>query len=152
MTRESLDGVRFVDDIFVMGADGSSVARLTSQGESRDPIWSPNGRRILYAEGFAPGGPRAMVMLADGSDAAPLPVDSRGWTEPLAWSVDSNQVLLSAGNAQNGCSMLVVALSGGTTVLLRGGEPVYSSSPGETPSASGAACVESASWVGSGRN
>ena len=66
VTIESVAGNRFVDDIFVLGLDGSNMGRLTSQGASRNPIWSPDGQRIVFAEGWGPGRPRAMVMRADG--------------------------------------------------------------------------------------
>lgn len=38
--------------IFTMGATGESVRRLTDSGYS--PAWSPDGKEIVYASGFAP--------------------------------------------------------------------------------------------------
>ncbi len=151
VTKETVAGSRSVDDIFVIGLDGSDLARLTSQGASRDPIWSPDGQRILFAEGWGPhDGPRVMVMRADGSEVEPLPVRYDGWTEPLAWAPDSEQVLVRGGNDQHECSTLLVSLAGGaTSVLLEGTMPLARFlGPGETPSTMGDPCVESASWSG----
>ncbi|MEX0985251.1 MAG: hypothetical protein WD096_09400 [Actinomycetota bacterium] len=148
VTRESLDGNRFVDDIFVIGLDGSTIAQLTAQGESRAPVWSPDGLRIMFAEGSVPDGPRVMVMQADGSDPRPIAIDHDGYTEPLTWAPDSEQALVGAGSLKsNECSLLVVSPSGETSVLLQGSTFPPSSlettqSPRDDP------CVQSASWVG----
>jgi len=151
VTKETFGGNRSVDDIFVIGLDGSNLARLTTQGASRDPIWSPDGQRILFAEGWGPDGPRVMMMRADGSEVEPLPVRYDGWTEPLAWAPDSRQVLVRGGNDRHQCSMLLVSVAGGaTSVLLEGTTPLATRSigPEETPSSIGDPCVESASWSG----
>jgi hypothetical protein len=151
VTKETVAGDRSVDDIFVIGLDGSNLARLTSQGASRNPIWSPDGQRILFAEGWVPNGPRVMVMRVDGSEVEPLPVRYDGWTEPLAWAPDSEQVLVSGGDDRHRCSTLVVSVDGGaTSVLLEGTTPLATRflGPGETPSSIGDPCLQSASWSG----
>ncbi len=67
-----------LDDIWVMGPDGSGQTNLTDNGEAWEdvrPAWSPDGTRLaffrwsLVAEGDAAGGPAGLwVMNADGSD------------------------------------------------------------------------------------
>ena len=53
-------------DIFVCGAEGEDLRRLTELGEDDpSPCWSPDGRRIAF---IAEGG--VYVMNADGSDLA----------------------------------------------------------------------------------
>lgn len=151
VTKETVAGNRSVDDIFVIGLDGSNLARLTSQGASRDPIWSPDGERILFAEGWVPDGPRVMMMGADGSEVEPLPLQYGGWTEPLAWAPDSEQVLVRGGNDKHECSVLLASATGGGTSVLLEGTTVSATQPlgpGETPSATGDPCVQSASWSG----
>lgn len=71
-------------DIYVMGADGSGLTKLTNSPRVREgkrlkleqnPVWSPSGTMIMYVrfharrfdpESFGPGG-KVMVMNADGS-------------------------------------------------------------------------------------
>lgn len=151
VTKETAAGDRFFDDIFIIGLDGSNLAGLTSQGASRDPIWSPDGQRIVFAEGWVPDGPRVMMMRADGSEVEQLPLRYDGWTEPLAWTPDSEQVLVRAGNRQHQCLMLLASASSGTSsVLLEGTTPSSAQGlgQGETPSAISDPCVQSASWSG----
>jgi hypothetical protein len=105
----------------------------------------------MFAEGWMPTGPRVMVMRADGSKVEPLPVRYDGWTEPLAWAPDSEQVLVRGGNDQHQCSMLLASVSGETSsVLLEGTTPSFAQGlgQGETPSSIGDPCVQSASWSG----
>ena len=148
VTQESIAGERSVDDIFVIGMDGSNMGRLTSQGTSRNPIWSPDGQRIAFGEGWGPDGPRVMVMQADGSAVESLHIPYDGWTEPLGWAPDSERVLVRSGNDQQGCSMLLTSISGDTSILLEGTAVLFTHplGPGETPSPTGDPCVQSASW------
>ena len=55
-------------DIYTIAADGSSMRRLSSDGDRYQPTWLSDGR-ILYWSGD-----RFWVMTADGNDASPLPV------------------------------------------------------------------------------
>lgn len=135
VTRELVDGVHFVDDIFVLGLDGS-FSQLTAQGASRNPIWSPDGARILFEQGWS--SVRTMVMLADGSDIRRLSEPRDRVTEPLTWNADSTQILVRTIERYH-CAMIRVDLSGGGTFTLSEG------------SDAGIPCVQSASWVGSDR-
>ena len=145
VTVESTQGNRFIDDLFVLPLDGSELTRLTDQGASRDPIWSPNGEQVAFTQGWS-GDIATMLISADGSAVNPLSVDYQGGTEPLAWSPDSTQVLVGGFNDENECSTMVVLPSGETSTLLRG--TYLTESPTETPSEDHDPCVQSASWFG----
>jgi Tol biopolymer transport system component len=37
-----------VEDVYAMDADGTNVRALTNDGHSHHPIWSPDGKRLLF--------------------------------------------------------------------------------------------------------
>ena len=85
--------------LFTVDATGAGNRAVTAKGYQ--PEWSPDGRRILYSNGDAPGG--LMTVRADGSDRrtvlrAPLTVDGHrayALTHPT-WAPDAKRVAFSA--------------------------------------------------------
>ena len=88
--------------IFTMNANGSGLRQLTRfgpDGGAADPAWSPDGRRIVFANytGATTLGPYLFVMDADGDHMRPL---KRMPTESLralvgaapAWSPDGTKI------------------------------------------------------------
>ena len=55
-------------DIYTIAADGTSMRRLSSDGDRYQPAWLGNGRILYWSDD------RFWVMSADGDDATPLPV------------------------------------------------------------------------------
>jgi Tol biopolymer transport system component len=56
-------------DIWVMDADGSNQTNLTQfQGADDDPVWSPDGSKIVFVSGRFGGTRQLMVMNADGTE------------------------------------------------------------------------------------
>jgi Tol biopolymer transport system component len=72
-------------DAYVMNTNGSGQRRVTAK-----PIWSPDGRKIVYASGW-PDNPDLYVMNADGSGLRRL---TRGaaWDGGPAWSPDGRKI------------------------------------------------------------
>src|SRR5439155_692380 len=75
--------------IYVMNPDGSGVARVTNDtGGSVDPIWSPDGKRIAYAN-FHSGRSEVFVINLVGTGETQLTTDG-GF--PGAWSPDGTRI------------------------------------------------------------
>src|SRR3989442_4767881 len=83
--------------IYVMNPDGSGVARVTNDtGGSVDPIWSPDGKRIAYAN-FHSGRSEVFVINVVGTGETQLTTDGRF---PGAWSPDRTRIAI--GNTSDG--------------------------------------------------
>src|SRR5438034_7859609 len=72
-----------------MNPDGSGVSRVTNDtGGSVDPIWSPDGKRIAYAN-FHSGRSEVFVINVVGTGETQLTTDG-GF--PGAWSPDGTRM------------------------------------------------------------
>jgi TolB protein len=94
--------------LYVAGADGSNVVRLTENGSQS--AWSPDGRRIAFVR--HDNGNHIYVMAADGSNAVLV---TREGLSPV-WSPDGSLIaftsLQNLGNGQGGTGIFVVAPDG----------------------------------------
>lgn len=82
-------------DIYVVDADGGRPRRLTRDGRSRDPVWSPDGRAIAFTRSTrGTYGQGVFVMDASGGRVRQI---ARGATTPT-WSPDGNAIAYSRGN------------------------------------------------------
>ena len=83
-------------DIWTMNANGSSRTSLTRSLEvaEKDPVWSPDGRKIAFTSTFADEGaqPQLYVMNADGSDRTFL---RRSPALHPTWSPDGKKIAFS---------------------------------------------------------
>jgi Tol biopolymer transport system component len=86
------DGNPVNEQVWVMNADGSGNAQLTSDANAHDevPDWSPDGRRIAYTDGDF-GSEHIWVMDADGGHQTQL---TSGTADEFgaAWSPDGSRI------------------------------------------------------------
>ena len=84
-------------EIYSMGADGSSVRRLTrTPGFDGAGPWSPDGRKLLYYRNQ--GG--VWVMNADGSGKRDL-TPNHGFNAPGSWSPNGRQIVFTTDRDGN---------------------------------------------------
>jgi TolB protein len=114
------------NEIYSMNADGSGVVRLTLHlASGGEPAWSPDGRKIAFANGIS-----IYAMNADGSGVTAL-ADSVRYP---AWSPDGTRIAGSRGIrvCRIGCGIryariFVMNLDGsGLVVLTSGTTPAWS--------------------------
>jgi Tol biopolymer transport system component len=80
-------------DVYVMNADGSGDRRLTKSPPwtggpfigSGNPVWSPDGRKIMFTHWFADGPSQIQVMDADGSNIQAVTDDPHASHNEADW-------------------------------------------------------------------
>jgi hypothetical protein len=82
-------------DIYVIDVNTGNATRLTSQGSNSWPIWSPDGKRVLFRGGT--GGSQMLSVAADGSGSVETVFTGKGSvipasaTEKLLVYLESNE-------------------------------------------------------------
>ena len=107
------------EEIYVMGADGSNIQRLTTaktdtgswQGQ---PVWSPDGRRIAFVSD-RDGNHEIYVMDANGSNIRQLTHIPDGEEMPN-WSPDGKQIVFVLKPTTSGNEGLYVVNADGSNV------------------------------------
>ena len=79
--------------IWVMDADGSNPVRLTQDIDARDPVWSPNGRRIAFSSFTGHRGHTSIYTMraSDGGGRVRVTPWPSSEFEP-AWSPDGTSI------------------------------------------------------------
>jgi uncharacterized protein YjdB len=66
-------------DLYVMDADGRNARRITvDDGSEGDPVWTPDGSRILYTAAPRASAPQLMSIRSDGGDPRPIAASTGG--------------------------------------------------------------------------
>jgi Tol biopolymer transport system component len=81
------------DDIWLMNADGSDPIRLTFDGSSTGPSWSPDGSSIVFRSGR--GGDDIYVMDIAGTYLRNLTIGGHSDHDP-AWSPDGTRIAFAS--------------------------------------------------------
>lgn len=111
-------------DIYLTGVSGRKVTRLTRGGRSRDPSWSPDGRRLVISR-LVRNRPQIVIIDRRGRT---LRVLTRRGGETPAWSPDGEQIAFYRFNprfANQGAIYVVNVRGGGLRRIAR-----YASSSG----------------------
>ena len=84
-------------DLWVYDAGGTPPIKLSFGGERFSPLWTPDGRRILYEVG---GEKTSLFTIpADGSSATAEPAAPEGHFHPHGWTADGQLVAVRLQNS-----------------------------------------------------
>ncbi len=105
-----------VSEIYVVGADGSGLAQLTTLGaHSTTPEWSPDSQKIAFHSN--PGGSdNIYTMNPDGTGLAQLTWDTGDSYFP-SWSPDGRRIIFSSSRLGNDRVLLFVMDADGSNVV-----------------------------------
>ncbi len=131
-------------DLFVVRANGSGLRRLTRTGSASDPVWSPDGRTVVFAELTHVGDPNVVTSFAaplmsvdrDGTHLHKLTPLVQGQADrPGSFSPDGTQLvftrvnvsaLASGGGVQTSIEVVGSDGSGVHQLLADASSPSYS--------------------------
>lgn len=86
-------GDGFINDIYVMEADGKRQTRLTDNpADDTMPIWSPGGNQIAFLSDRGANGYEIYLMNADGSNQRPLRGSGGVLASDFVWSPDGTRL------------------------------------------------------------
>jgi hypothetical protein len=121
-------------DLYVIDADGSDEVRLTNDGMSRDPAWSPDGTQIAFSHG--PRGDQRLALIGvDGSglrDMTPRPEAGTffPYGNTIAWSPDGEQIAFTGHGIDDVCFISTLDVAEGSVRTLVS-SPASRSCPGQ---------------------
>ncbi|MEM6703951.1 MAG: protein kinase [Acidobacteriota bacterium] len=92
------------EDLWLIERGSPNMVRVTYDGAQR-PVWSPDGRYLLYASG-EPGSLDILVTAADGDGTGTRLVDRDGIALPNSWTPDGRYVLFQERHAEQGWNLM----------------------------------------------
>ncbi|MGF1504387.1 MAG: TolB family protein, partial [Anaerolineae bacterium] len=118
--RDMPAGVTRGAEIYVMQADGSSIARLTYDNGAYNafPTVATNGARIAFeSDREVIAGSEIYTMALDGSDIRRVTEDDV-WNQVPAWSPDGSRILYAADSGSGHLDLFTLAIESGEVTRL----------------------------------
>jgi TolB protein len=120
--------VTYDSDLYVFDAQGpveSHWSALTSDGRSRSPSWSPDGKQIAFIRGSSEtGGTHVYLIEVDGGGLTRV-TPSPGPYDTPRWSPDGSRLAFADGSIGNGDIFTIRADGTGLTNVTRSPEVDY---------------------------
>jgi serine/threonine-protein kinase len=82
-------------DIWIYNVARGSLTRLTSEGTSMNPVWSPDGKYITY-QAIRKGTRNLFRKPADGTGPEERLTTSESWQAPWSWSPDGGTLAFNS--------------------------------------------------------
>jgi Tol biopolymer transport system component len=105
-------------DVWVYEIKSTALSRLTFDGRSTDPVWSPDGKRIAFSRvDTASGAPDVYTVAADGSDQPRLFIGGAGSQYAGGWTADGKSFVYDELRIGRPMRMVMLDTSGASHPL-----------------------------------
>jgi serine/threonine-protein kinase len=118
-------------DVWTYDAGRDALTRLTSDpGVDRSPVWTPDGRRLVYASSRSGTAPNLYWQRADGSGAATRLTTILNVQTPGSWHPSGRFLAFHETRPQTGADLLILPVEGDEASGWKPGTPtVFLSGP-----------------------
>jgi len=104
-------GSRGTRDLWIYETDRRTLTRLTSDGQNQNPVWTPDGRRIVYVNSQA-GKAGLYSVVADGSGKPELLLAGDAIVEPYSFTPDGKTLFYSQRGPHNNIRIWALSAPG----------------------------------------
>ncbi len=98
-------------NIWIFDRDRGTLTRSTFDNDDRDPIWTPDGKRLVYTS-LRNGLYGLYWRAADGSGTEEQLLTSRNWIYPTSWSPDGRYLAFGELDPTTGFDILILPMEG----------------------------------------
>ncbi|MEK6325180.1 MAG: protein kinase [Acidobacteriota bacterium] len=99
-------------DVWVYEFTRGTFTRLTVEGSNYRPLWTPDGRRVVYYRISSPSQFQMVWQLADGSDGAEVLTTSKYTWLPGSWSTDGKLLAFQEHSPDTGFDLWMLPMEG----------------------------------------
>jgi eukaryotic-like serine/threonine-protein kinase len=110
--RLAVTVVGATSDVWIYELVRGTFTRLTVEGSNYRPVWTPDGRRIIYQRSKGPNQSQMVWQLADGSGAEEVLTNSDYPWWPASLSPDGKLLAFQQNAADTGVDLTILPLEG----------------------------------------
>jgi serine/threonine protein kinase len=110
--RVALTVVGATSDVYVYDLTRNAFNRLTTEGWNYRPVWTPDGKRIIYQRGTGPNQSQIVSQLADGSGSEEVLSTSEVAQWPSTLSSDGKVLAFQQNDPETGMDLYILPLDG----------------------------------------
>jgi serine/threonine protein kinase/Tol biopolymer transport system component len=97
-------------DVWLYDLARDALSRATFGGTNNDPVWSPDGKRLVFNSNRAGAVPNLFWQPADGSGTVERLTTSQFINAPQSWSPDGQTIAFSENTPETGIDIWTLAL------------------------------------------
>jgi Tol biopolymer transport system component len=94
-------------DLWIYNLDRGNLTRISSEGSSQEPVWSPDGKRVAY-RATREGSRNIFWRAADGSGTEEQLTHGENQYTPTSWSPDGKKLALWEVNPNTGIDLCIL--------------------------------------------